>query len=271
MMKKTIDYYMKLPYTVELVPEADGGWFVSIRELPGCISVGDTPEEAVEMIRDAMEGWIEIALEDGDPVPEPRDMDDYSGKFVVRVPRSLHRDLVEEAKLEGVSLNQYLNVALGRTVGQRVPRDSEAEAQWPGLKAGVRDALVRAGHAADAQELDETLFSRWAEGCLMQAESALQGGLRYSGQAMDYLQALAQGLAAGERKSPVLAVFRRAVELMYQQVDVGSRFQQTVVDQVAMQNKISSAARHMNERFVMREEREAYSAQSTGRVESYER
>ena len=83
------------------------------------MSVGDTPEEALEMIRDAMRAWIEVALEDGETVPEPRSLDDFSGKFVVRVPRSLHQDLVEAAKREGVSLNGYVNVALGRVVGAK--------------------------------------------------------------------------------------------------------------------------------------------------------
>ena len=120
-MNKTVDYYLSLPYTIELIQEPEGGWFVSVKELPGCMSQGDTPDEAIEMIRDAMRGWIEISLEDGDPIPEPRDLDDYSGKFVVRVPRSLHRDLVERAKEEGTSLNQYLNVVLARAVGRPGP------------------------------------------------------------------------------------------------------------------------------------------------------
>lgn len=69
------------------------------------MSAGATSEEALEMIRDAMRAWIEVALEDGESVPEPRSLDDFSGKFVVRVPRSLHQDLVEAAQHEGVSLN----------------------------------------------------------------------------------------------------------------------------------------------------------------------
>ena len=81
------------------------------------MSVGDTPDEALEMIQDAMRAWIEVALEDGETVPEPRSLDDFSGKFVVRMPRSLHQDLVEAAKREGVSLNSYVSVALGRVVG----------------------------------------------------------------------------------------------------------------------------------------------------------
>ncbi len=124
-MEKTVDYYLSLPYTVELRQDPEEGWFVSVRELPGCMSQGDTAAKAVEMIRDAMMGWIEVALEDGDPVPEPRLLEDYSGKFVVRVPRSLHRELVEEAMREGASLNKYINVALARSVGWTGPKPYE--------------------------------------------------------------------------------------------------------------------------------------------------
>lgn len=117
-MEKNLEYYMALPYTIELTSDPAGGWFAAIKELPGCISQGDTPEEALEMIRDAQAGWLSVALEDGDAIPEPRALDEYSGKFVVRVPRSLHRDLVQHAEAEGVSLNQYINVALARGLGQ---------------------------------------------------------------------------------------------------------------------------------------------------------
>jgi antitoxin HicB len=139
-MEKTVEYYLGLPYTIELVPEPEGGWFVGVKELPGCISEGDTPEEAIEMIRDAMRAWIEVALEDGDPVPEPRQIEAYSGKFLVRVPRSLHRDLVAVAEQENVSLNQYISTALARAVGQSTASRSSGDADraWPGFTAGLR-------------------------------------------------------------------------------------------------------------------------------------
>jgi len=70
-----------------------------------------------------MRGWLQVSLEDGDPIPEPRPEEEYSGKFVVRVPRSLHRQLVEEAERDGVSLNQYVNVALASAV-TRLPISS---------------------------------------------------------------------------------------------------------------------------------------------------
>ena len=78
----------------------------------------DTFAELSEMIREAMAAWIEAALEDGETIPMPRSVEDYSGRFVIRIPKSLHKKLVEMAEREGVSLNTYVNVALGKTVGQ---------------------------------------------------------------------------------------------------------------------------------------------------------
>jgi antitoxin HicB len=120
-MDRDLDYYMKLPYTIELRKDPEAGWFVRVKELHGCMSQGETAQEAVAMIREAMELWLGVSLEDGLSIPEPRSVEDYSGKFVVRVPRSLHRQLVEAAAGDGVSLNQYINVALAKTVAQPYP------------------------------------------------------------------------------------------------------------------------------------------------------
>jgi antitoxin HicB len=115
-MEKNLNYYLALPYTIELQNDLEEGWFVRVKELPGCMSQGQTAEEALEMIRDAMQIWLEVSLEKGIPIPEPKSEEEFSGKFVVRVPRSLHRRLVEEAEREGVSLNQYINVSLSSAV-----------------------------------------------------------------------------------------------------------------------------------------------------------
>ncbi|MCD6476245.1 MAG: type II toxin-antitoxin system HicB family antitoxin [Anaerolineaceae bacterium] len=115
-MNKSIEYYLSLPYTRELIPEDNGGWFVRIKELPNCMSQGETPEEAIRMIDDAMLGWLEVELEEGEPIPEPREDEDYSGKFNTRVPKSLHRKLVEIAEADGVSLNQWIVSALSEAV-----------------------------------------------------------------------------------------------------------------------------------------------------------
>jgi antitoxin HicB len=118
--QRSVDYYMALPYTFELIPDHEGDWFVAVKELPGCMSEGQSPEDAMAMIRDAMRGWIELALEDGEGIPEPRDAESYSGKFVVRVPRSLHGDLARMAEGQGASLNQLVNVALATYVARHL-------------------------------------------------------------------------------------------------------------------------------------------------------
>jgi antitoxin HicB len=108
-MKRTVEEYMALPYTVELTPD-DGSCFAKIKELEGCMTVGDNPAEALEMLDDAKEGWFATAIEDGLEIPLPESMREVkqSGKVALRMPKSLHRQLVEMAEAEGVSLNQHI-------------------------------------------------------------------------------------------------------------------------------------------------------------------
>ncbi len=101
--------YMKLPYTrlVQEMNDESGHYFYGrILELDGCQSTGDTLEELYESLNEAMEGYIEVKLENNLPIPIPETAKDYSGKFVVRIPKSLHQRLSIEAEQEGVSLNQ---------------------------------------------------------------------------------------------------------------------------------------------------------------------
>ncbi len=104
------------PYRRELVPEDDGSWFVAIAELPGCISVGKTPQDAFEMIDAAMDEWLRVKLEDGDSVPKPFAEQQFSGRFIVRVGKSLHRELVSGAQRDGVSLNHFVTTSLSKSL-----------------------------------------------------------------------------------------------------------------------------------------------------------
>ncbi len=105
---KTVEYYMSLPYKIELYPDVEeGGYAVACPELPGCLSCGETIEECIESIQDAKMAWITASLEDGDEIPEPSNKDAYSGQFKIRMPKSLHKKLAEHSKEEGISMNQY--------------------------------------------------------------------------------------------------------------------------------------------------------------------
>jgi antitoxin HicB len=117
---KKLEEYLKLPYTIEIIQdfnEENPGWVARVVELPGCFTESDTFEGLQAMLEDAMRLWIATALEDGLPIPEPRDLDSYSGKFIVRVPKSLHRQLAEQAQREDISLNQYVSTVLAKAVG----------------------------------------------------------------------------------------------------------------------------------------------------------
>ncbi len=106
-----VEYYIKLPYTIEIVPYEDGGYFARIKELEGCMTEGDTLEEVLKLLEDAKKAWLETALEEGIEIPLPESMrkkKEYSGKILLRLPKSLHKKLAEAAQKEGVSINTYI-------------------------------------------------------------------------------------------------------------------------------------------------------------------
>jgi antitoxin HicB len=118
-----VDRYLDLPYRVTLVRDMEGNgsaWAGAVEELPGCTSKGSTPEEAVNGLREAMARWINAALEEGREIPKPKDADSYSGRLLLRMPRTLHAELARVAEREGASLNQFITDVLASAVGWRV-------------------------------------------------------------------------------------------------------------------------------------------------------
>ena len=110
-MMKTIEYYMNLPYRLELIPDLDeGGYAARYPDLPGCMTCSDTMEGALANILEAKRAWLEAALQDGTAIAEPatdEELSQYSGQFKLRMPKSLHRSLAIHARKEGISMNQY--------------------------------------------------------------------------------------------------------------------------------------------------------------------
>jgi antitoxin HicB len=140
---RTVEEYLELPYRISLLHDEDedgnAGWVAEVDELPGCLSQGETPDEAVANVRDAMEGWISVALEDGQRIPEPRAPNSYSGRLVVRMARSLHAELAREAELEGVSLNALITTALARSMGEHEAREARADVLPSGRGNGLEE------------------------------------------------------------------------------------------------------------------------------------
>ena len=108
------------PFSTRPLSEADGGGFaIEYPDLPGCISDGDTPAEAVRQGSDAVKAYLLSCVQRGDPVPVPSEA---SGQWRQRVPRSIHSRLVARARQEGVSLNTLVTAMIAGGLGQ--PRAS---------------------------------------------------------------------------------------------------------------------------------------------------
>ena len=104
-------YPVKLFYS-----EEDKGFIATTPDLPGCSAFGDTEEEAIREIKIAQELWLETARSENRYIPRPTSEIGYSGKILLRTPKILHRTLMEKAKEEGVSLNQFILYLLSRNV-----------------------------------------------------------------------------------------------------------------------------------------------------------
>jgi predicted RNase H-like HicB family nuclease len=125
--RKPLEFYLELKYPVTIIPDETGGYVAEIEDLPGCFTQGETLEETYENMEEARRLWLESAYEDGLDIPLPRTEREYSGKFNVRFPKSLHRRLDQMADREGVSLNQFLVSTLSREVGLEESRRKKRE------------------------------------------------------------------------------------------------------------------------------------------------
>lgn len=63
---------MDMQYTVIIEPADDGTFSVYVPDLPGCVSTGRTPAEAIDSIREAIAGHVQVLRDLGEPIPPPR-------------------------------------------------------------------------------------------------------------------------------------------------------------------------------------------------------
>ena len=114
----SVEGLVSRPWSREVVADEDGVFIASVPELPGCFADGDSAADALASLEVVLREWLELAVEEGSPVPEPRrqSQETYSGRFSVRVPRSLHRALSKRAEAEGSSLNQLVAVLLATSL-----------------------------------------------------------------------------------------------------------------------------------------------------------
>lgn len=113
---KTSNY----PFNIRpLSKEEGGGYLIEFPDLPGCMSDGESIEETIANGNDAVKCWLAAAKEAGRDIPKPGKPETQSGKWVQRVPKSLHTRLVTRAKKEGVSLNMLVVSLIAEALGLR--------------------------------------------------------------------------------------------------------------------------------------------------------
>jgi len=115
-----LDHYKNLKYKViiEFHPE-DDFYFASFPDLPGCIAHGATEAEALAHAIEVKDEWLETALEEGWSIPEPSSLIEVSGRITLRMPKTLHQNLIDKAEDEGISLNQFILYLLAEGIGKR--------------------------------------------------------------------------------------------------------------------------------------------------------
>jgi predicted RNase H-like HicB family nuclease len=116
-MPKTTGEYLKSPYARIVIPQEDGTFFAEILEFPGCFTEGTTPDEAFRNLEEAAKAWIESTLDHGQEIPPPSTNEGFSGKLILRLPRSVHRRATRMAERDRTSLNQFLVAAIAERLG----------------------------------------------------------------------------------------------------------------------------------------------------------
>lgn len=120
----TLNDYMKIPYRLEIVPDTEeGGFAASYPELPGCVTCGETIEQVIANAKDAKCEWLKAAIESGIRIFEPS-CENFSGEFMIRIPKTLHRQLAEQSRREGISIDQYCLYLLSQNNAVRISESS---------------------------------------------------------------------------------------------------------------------------------------------------
>jgi antitoxin HicB len=148
--KPEVESLLQQPWTIEIRPYPEGGFFARVVELRGCMTEADSPEEVLTKVREAQAEWLASAVEHGDPIPTPRGASEYSGKVFLRTSPGLHRAIVEEAARQGVSMSQWAAEVLAREVGLRQGPG------WPREGDGVSMVTVTTPGPEESDVVDPT-------------------------------------------------------------------------------------------------------------------
>lgn len=126
MVPTDLNDYLNMNYTVVLRRGEEGDWVATIKEFEGCMADGPTPDQAIQDLESMKELWLKARVRSRRPIPLPeRVHESFSGKFLQRVPKSLHRKLATAAERDGVSLNQFTTAILAEAVGEKAAQSKK--------------------------------------------------------------------------------------------------------------------------------------------------
>jgi antitoxin HicB len=99
-----------------LSKDEGGGYLVEYPEIPGCMSDGETIEEAIANGKEALRDCLDVFKESGRKAPKPGV---EAAQWRQRLPRTLYMKLTERAKSEGVSINSLVTAMIAEAIGSR--------------------------------------------------------------------------------------------------------------------------------------------------------
>jgi antitoxin HicB len=114
---RNLDQYQ---FTVRpLSKEEGGGFLVEYRDIPGCMSDGETIHEAIANAREALRDCMEVFRESGRTIPKPSI---EAAQWRQRLPRTLYSKLTKQAENEGVSINSLVTAIIAEAIGAKQAR-----------------------------------------------------------------------------------------------------------------------------------------------------
>jgi len=133
-----------------------------VREFPDATEYAESAQEAYELALDTVEASLEVLQEQGKTPPNPSETpEDYSGRITLRVPKSLHRRLADEADREGISLNQYLVSVLSFHAGTSFERPAANAGSWKRAPSTQGKRTRDAAHLSVIDCLDTVANNGW--------------------------------------------------------------------------------------------------------------
>jgi len=119
MTEKNLEFYLNLPYTYIIEwSDVDGCFLGSIVELERNMTCGQTREEVLANLKEALVSYVTTSLDNNMEIPEPFKIDDFKGSITYRTSKERHYSLAKQAKLYGKSINAFIDEAISEKLKQ---------------------------------------------------------------------------------------------------------------------------------------------------------